>query len=45
MAVALENTHGNLVMRVTDEQIDLVKELDTSKEIWGTLKECPESSN
>ena len=28
-----------LVMHLTDEQIDLVKELETSKEIWDALKE------
>ena len=34
-----------LVMHLTDEQIDLVKELETSKEIWVALKEHHEPSN
>ena len=34
-----------LVMHLTDEQIDLVKELETSKEIWDALKERHEPSD
>ena len=34
-----------LVMRLTDEQIDLVKDLETSKEIWDALKERHEPSD
>mgnify|MGYP002776787148 CR=1 FL=1 len=30
----------NWLMCLTDEQIHLVKEEETSKEIWDTLKEC-----
>ena len=33
-----------LVMHLTDEQINLVIELKTSKELWGTLKECHKPS-
>ena len=33
------DAHMELVMHLTDEQIDLVKELETSKEIWDALKE------
>ena len=31
-----------LVMHLADEQIDLVKYLETSKEIWDALKKCHE---
>ena len=34
-----------LVMHLTDEQIDLVKDLETSKEIWDALKERHEPSD
>ena len=34
-----------LVMHLIDEQIDLVKDLETSKEIWDALKECHEPSD
>ena len=34
-----------LVMHLTNEQIDFVKDLETSKEIWDALKECHEPSD
>ena len=34
-----------LVMHLTDKQIDLVKDLETSKEIWDALKERHEPSD
>ena len=39
------DAHMELVMHLTDEQIDLVKDLETSKEIWDALKERHEPSD